>query len=113
MRAMSLVLPAQLEPEPQGSLSCPEVTFYFYSLGEGPCKPLSFRSFLGLYILLNFLSFMCLPLPSREECLHSKETATQCFASLRHTFQPPFYDGLILFEGVLEMFDCFLLVVEY
>lgn len=74
MRAVSLVLPAQLEPEPQGSLPCPEVTFYFYSLGEGSCKPLSFRSFLGLYILLNFLSFMCLPLPpGKSVCVQRKQ----------------------------------------
>lgn len=51
------------------------------TLGRGLVNLLSFRSFLGPYVSVDFLSFLCFFLPSRKECFCSKELATQSSAS--------------------------------
>lgn len=51
------------------------------TLGRGLVNLLSFRSFLGPYISVEFLRFLWFLLPSRKECFCSKDLATQCSAS--------------------------------
>jgi hypothetical protein len=101
MRAVSLVLPAQLESKSQGSLPSPEVVFYFCSLREGPCKPSKFQELPGPLCLI-FLPAFYEPLSSLQERMFvfRGKSYTMLCLSIPH-FPTPFYNGLVVFEGVI------------